>query len=135
MEPTITADGYSFAKLEKNYSAKVKRNEVVVSRFQSERNLSSRHSFKMKGQTYTMRVVGLPGDKIRVSKEGVFVNDQEIVTPNGPTSSAAPVHKLDTTIPESSYFMIGDNAPVSFDSRYFGFVQAEEIMGRILFVE
>jgi signal peptidase I len=40
----------------------------------------------------------------------------------------------DIVVPESSYFAMGDNRDVSYDSRYWGFIPRENVIGRPLFV-
>ena len=40
----------------------------------------------------------------------------------------------DLVIPKGSYFAMGDNRDVSFDSRYWGFVPRENVLGRPLFI-
>lgn len=63
------------------------------------------------------RLIGLPGDKVEVKSDGtVYVNEKKIDEPyvvqNGGKTG-------NFQVPEDSYLFLGDNRPVSFDSRYW----------------
>ncbi|PXF43031.1 putative signal peptidase I-2 [Gracilariopsis chorda] len=74
---------------------------------------------------FIKRVVAVPGDVIEVRLTGVFVNAVKIdeVVPNSPI--VAPC-----TIPDGYIFVIGDNPSKSLDSRYWGLLPIECVVGR-----
>ncbi|MGZ4821719.1 MAG: signal peptidase I [Terriglobales bacterium] len=113
-------------------------------------------------QHFVKRVVAVPGDRVRLIDKHVYVNgvrqDDAYATfhweqrdrfrDNFPTGNllvlgmSSPwylqVHKLlddgELIVPEGSFFVLGDNRDDSSDSRYWGFVPAENIVGRPLVI-
>lgn len=96
------------------------------------------------GKDYIKRVIGLPGETVRVEGDTVYVNGQPLDEPYieevvnqakqaGGTYNSGP-HKnyKETVIPEGHVFAMGDNRPQSLDSRdsSVGFVPYDEIVGR-----
>jgi len=78
------------------------------------------------------RVIGLPGDTIKLDGSTVWVNGTQLNEPyitqrNNPAAESV-------TVPASDYFVMGDNRPVSEDSRYFGFVPKDYIVGKAILV-
>lgn len=99
---------------------------------------------------FIKRVVGTPGDKVRISERQVYVNGEPYRLPqevhkDGPLDPGwmPDCSEADTfprpeycrddmpeiTIPEGHYFAMGDNRDRSFDSRFWGFVPDEKIKG------
>ena len=78
---------------------------------------------------YVKRIVGIPGDRIRLLDGELMINDQKV------DESFGPIHDQDTTIetvvPQDHYFVLGDNRPISCDSREFGLVRAELLRGKV----
>jgi signal peptidase I len=74
------------------------------------------------------RVVGLPGDTIEITNGKVFINDELLSEPylNQDTPGQVPRQ----IVPEEQVFVLGDNRGSSNDSRYFGMVPYEDILGR-----
>jgi signal peptidase I len=113
-------------------------------------------------QHFVKRVVGVPGDRVRLINRQVYVNGRPLhenyVLHSSPVHDVfrdefprlnLPVPGLDGAwwlqmkklvedgeliVPEGSYFVLGDNRDESSDSRYWGFVPRENIIGRPLLV-
>jgi signal peptidase I len=117
---------------------------------------------------YVKRVIGLPGDRIRIEGQNVIVNDQvvpehriealergdkdpltvvneserkpeelyDVYYKPGEEMTVGDVFdgKDEITVPPSSYFVMGDNRNNSEDSRYWGFVPRDLVIGRAMFV-
>lgn len=118
---------------------------------------------------YVKRVIGLPGDRIRIEGRDVIVNDQVIpehrIEASERNEGEDPLTVVDSperkpdelydvyyqpgkpmtvgdvfegkdeiTVPEDSYFVMGDNRNNSEDSRYWGFVPRDLVIGRAMFV-
>jgi len=113
-------------------------------------------------QHFVKRVIGLPGDRIRLVNKKVFVDGRPLDEPyvrfiepannlfrdNFPRTDI-PAYGLEgkwwlemrklvedgqLIIPEGNYFVMGDNRDDSQDSRYWGFVPRENIIGRPLII-
>lgn len=78
------------------------------------------------------RVIGLPGDTITLDGTNVWVNGVELSEPYI-TQKSNPSAET-RVIPPNEYFVMGDNRPVSEDSRYFGFVPKDNIVGKAIMV-
>jgi signal peptidase I len=120
---------------------------------------------------YVKRVIGIPGDRIRLEGQDVIVNGQVIpehrieATDNGNQKAPLTVlnsperkadepysvyyktddnnqprffdlfeHENEITVPEDKYFVMGDNRYDSQDSRYWGYVPRDLVIGRAMFV-
>lgn len=82
-------------------------------------------------QEYIKRIIGLPGDQVRVGNGQVFVNGQPL---SEPYISAAPRYQSEWVVPENSLFVLGDNRNNSSDSHNWGTVPMENVVGKALFV-
>jgi len=112
-------------------------------------------------QHFVKRVVGVPGDRVRLIKGEVYVNGDPLTEPYARHTSSHPdpyrddfpqltydpgesaswagqmrkwVEDKQLIIPQGFYFVMGDNRDVSSDSRYWGFVPRENIIGRPLLI-
>ncbi|MHA0304532.1 signal peptidase I [Mesomycoplasma ovipneumoniae] len=63
------------------------------------------------------RILGLPGDKITVKDNEIYINDKKVADF---IKSAA--FLFDRIVPENKFFAVGDNLENSSDSRDFGFL-------------
>jgi signal peptidase I len=126
-----------------------KRGDIIVFRYPEDISM-----------TYVKRAIGIPGDRIRIINKEVYLNGVKIdepytfhktdyidayrdnfpSEPNGRVESGAytmlteNVVNGEVIVPPKSYFAMGDNRDNSSDSRYWGFVPRENIIGKPLVV-
>ena len=75
------------------------------------------------------RIIGLPGETVEIKNGKIYINEEEISDDYG-YGETSDYEK--TTLSADEYFILGDNRLISKDSRYFGPVKEEEIMGKII---
>lgn len=89
---------------------------------------------------YIKRVIGLPGDVIDIKDSNVIINgkilDERSYT-QGNTEKLEDISLADMeyplTIPDGHYFVMGDNRESSVDSRVYGLLKEEDIIGKYSF--
>jgi signal peptidase I len=110
----------------------VKRGDIVVFRYPVDIK-----------QTFVKRVIGLPGDRIHLENGVVIRNGERLREPYVQHIAASPDAYRDNfpnqpgrevLVPEGRYFVMGDNRDNSSDSRYWGFVPRENIIGKPVIV-
>jgi signal peptidase I len=85
---------------------------------------------------FIKRVIGLPGDRVSIRDGGVYVNGVLLdepytypgTVPNQPTE--APPDRTDWTVAPGELFVLGDHREQSSDSRVFGTIQRDSVVGR-----
>jgi len=83
---------------------------------------------------FIKRVIALPGDRIRITNAVVYINGQVLHEPYLPEAwtynNTWPADGQDKLVPTDQYFVMGDNRNHSSDSRSFGFVELDAILGK-----
>ena len=83
---------------------------------------------------FIKRVIALPGDRIRITNAVVYINGQVLHEPYLPEpwtyNNNWPADGQDKLVPTDQYFVMGDNRNHSSDSRSFGFVELDAILGK-----
>lgn len=130
MKPTLLLGDHIIVDREFYTFSMVKRFDVVV--------------LKQPGKEDNLlikRIVGLPGEKVEIRNRVVYVDGKELKGDTFGMFDIPPIPNFKErrdfealTIPEQSYFMLGDNRNASFDSRHFGSVKEESIVGKVLVV-
>ena len=77
------------------------------------------------------RVIGLPGDSVRIFDGVVQVNDQTL---EEPYIAAAPVYNGEWNVPEGNLFVLGDNRNDSSDSHAWGLLPTENVIGKAVLI-
>ncbi len=125
-----------------------KRGDVVVFKYPENQRIN-----------YIKRVIGVPGDKILYKNKKLFINDQEnilkkinhdfnpieiadgtvFLEENGNKdylilNQTSPSLNFRYTVPPDTYFVLGDNRDNSNDSRYWGPVPKENLVGKAFYI-
>jgi signal peptidase I len=131
----------------------IRRGDIIVFRYPYENHAN-----------YVKRVVGLPGDRLRIVDSRVYINAKALAEPYvthdplnaDPFAENFPpvdrsflalglqrdwarylltrVRDGEIVVPQGKYFVMGDNRDRSNDSRYWGFVDRDAVIGRPMFV-
>jgi signal peptidase I len=79
---------------------------------------------------FIKRVVGIPGDRIRIDRGDVYVNGAKLTEPYVRHADGRSFAEI--TVPASSVYVLGDNRAESEDSRIFGPVSDDRLIGRAI---
>ena len=85
-------------------------------------------------KSYIKRIIGLPGDRVRIDHGRVVVNGETLREPYVPSRYADDRSQPESVIPKDEFFVMGDHRSISSDSREFGPVDRSLIYGKAAFV-
>ncbi|MCX6884749.1 MAG: signal peptidase I [Verrucomicrobia bacterium] len=134
MAPTIQPNESVVAEMGAYRSGKPQRWDVVVFHPPTEETGTKQ------GEVWVMRVAGLPGESLDIRGDGIYADGRRQAQPGRidgiryfPGIQGAMVRGVSypCKIPEGSYFLLGDNTTNSFDSRFWGPVSGQRILGRV----
>jgi signal peptidase I len=124
MEPTLDNGEMIIAEKMTSRLDKLERGDIVVFKQPENPNI-----FVIK------RIVGLPGESITLTKQAVFVNGSELQEDYVKTHQILPTEQEEIIeVPADSYFLMGDNRANSTDSRKWGPITQENIVGKAVLV-
>ncbi len=132
MEPTLLRHDLVFA--DKRYNCvgckAVHRGDIAIFTYPNDRT-----------QIYVKRIIGLPGDVITIGGRSISVNGQPLDMGAGTEGidgrswqvqwGDPPAAEMRTTVPSGAVFVLGDNRSNSTDSRHFGAVPLDDVVGNV----
>ncbi|EIJ81917.1 signal peptidase I [Bacillus methanolicus PB1] len=96
-----------------------------------------------KKEDFVKRIIGLPGDKVEYRNDQLFVNDKKIdepyldiyrkQIPGGRLTGDFTLEEItgEEKVPQGKLFVLGDNRLGSWDSRQFGFISIDQVVGKV----
>ena len=129
MAPTLMPGDFLFA--DKRYNCPrckhaVRRNDVTIFVYPNDRTIY-----------FVKRIVALPGDRVELKNQQIFVNgsalpQRALSEPNSlPINASEPALAQDFVVAPGSVFVLGDNHVTSKDSRQFGTVPLQDVVGHV----
>lgn len=124
MDPSFQDGEYVLTNLIQKRFGSLKRGDVIV--FNSPVD---------KEKDYIKRIIGLSGDRVKINDGEVFVNgeklNQDFLPSTVRTNPGAFLGEgQEVVVPEEHYFVMGDNRNFSSDSREWGFITKQEVIGK-----
>ena len=102
-----------------------------------------------KSDDYVKRVIGVPGDSVTYKKDQLYINGKKVnepyldynekhkqgeyITGSFETKDLLNAKPNSNVIPKNKYLVLGDNREVSKDSRAFGLIDKQQIVGKVSF--
>jgi signal peptidase I len=85
-------------------------------------------------KSYIKRVIGIPGDIVKIDDGMVYVNGKPLSEPYVAQDYRDQITWGEQTVPPDKYFVLGDHRSSSNDSRSWGYVPRQNIYGKAVFV-
>lgn len=122
MKPTLIPGDYILVSTNAYTEAEPQVNDVITFLYPNDKSVN-----------YIKRLIGRPGDRVRIENFNVFVNGKQIEQPYlDKTLAQAPISRFmqEVVVPQRSLFVMGDNRDNSNDSRSFDVVNQADVIGK-----
>lgn len=142
MEPTLRGmrhgsppDRMIVDKLSYRFSAP-QRGDLIVFETSKIRGLKPLRGVGGPGEVYVKRLVGLPGERIRIADGKVFADGRPLTEADGiPAITYLAVNgESEFVVRPDEFFALGDHSANSLDSRYWGGVPASSVIGKVTMI-
>lgn len=108
-----------------------RRGDIIVFRFPEE-----------PGKDFIKRVIGIPGDVVEIKSKQVYISGEPLNHDFGIHTDPRVIPGLlqprdnfgPQTVPDNSYFVLGDNRDHSYDSRFWGYVDIAAVKGKAFMI-
>ena len=131
MQPRFTTNDYLIVDKVTYEVSPPKRGDIIVFKYPNDPSTS-----------YVKRIIGLPGEKVVIEggqvriintahPEGFILDEHQYLSPTVQTTLPA-ISRSEFNVTTDHYFVMGDNRPASSDSRSWGLLPKENIIGRVL---
>ncbi|HWZ46401.1 MAG TPA: signal peptidase I [Candidatus Saccharimonadales bacterium] len=100
----------------------IERGDVIVFRYPRDMRKS-----------FIKRVIGIPGDRVRVAKGHVYLNGQPLPEPYVPEDYFDSRSDEERVVKPDTFYVLGDHRSMSNDSREFGLVPRANVYGKAVF--
>lgn len=114
MEPNFYPNDYLIVDEISSHFRNFQRGEVVV--------------FKHDVSFYIKRIIGLPGEKIEIRNNKIYINNLVL---NEEYLTEKTTGEKSVKLQDGQYFVLGDNRDASSDSRNWGVLEKSDIVGRV----
>lgn len=125
MLPTIAVGDHVFVR---KFAFEVKHGEIVVFRSPIDRDT-----------ILIKRVAAMPGDEVEIRAKQLLLNGQPIAEPHAYYDDSETLTSVrdqfgPRTVPEGKFFVLGDNRDRSYDSRFYGFADLDDVIGVVTWI-
>jgi len=120
MNPTLQNGEYILVNRLAYKTGQPERGDIIVFSFPAD-----------EGQDLIKRIIGLPGETVKIANGSVTINDQEL---QEPYIAQDPLYFGEWTVPEGYLYVLGDNRNDSRDSHQWGLLPLENVIGKSVLI-
>lgn len=121
MTPTLKSGSYVLVNVIHDVFIHPQRNDIYFIKLNN-------------NQTIVKRVVATPGDHVRVMHQQLYVNGEKTTFKDASLNQLIQGNDAyGYTLPKQCYYVLGDHLKTSTDSRTFGCVKLDEMLGKVVY--